>query len=60
MIKLPKCPHCQKLMIPHLSRSYSVANYGGGGRESRPVASYLCPEKLFELDVQPEWVEISK
>lgn len=46
-MKLPKCPHCEKLMIGVISTDLGF---------SREIAVYLCPEKL--KPGEPEWVEV--
>lgn len=50
MIKLPRCPHCDKLCLGIVGDSYVV----GEGHEQR--ATYLCPEKMNHVD--PIWVEV--
>lgn len=45
-MKLPKCPHCEKLMIGVITT----------GSYLKPVAQYVCPEKLTTKE--PDWVEV--
>lgn len=50
-MKLPKCPHCEKLMIGIVGDSYAI-----GDRDHEHVAVYLCPESMTRKD--PDWVEV--
>lgn len=50
-MKLPKCPHCEKLMVPVITDVYS----GVSGIRSQE-AGYLCPENLERRE--PDWVEV--
>ncbi len=53
MIKLPKCPHCDKLLVAVIGDAFTV---GGGPAEHHQAVAYLCPEKMNH--VEPEWVEV--
>jgi hypothetical protein len=50
-MKLPKCPHCEKLLLMVMGDMITV----GGNEVSRDVV-YICPEKL--VTQQPDWVEV--
>lgn len=49
-MKLPKCPHCEKLMIAVLMEA------AGSYFSYKEAAIYLCPEKLKKQE--PDWVEV--
>lgn len=57
MIKLPKCPHCEKLLVAIIGDNYVPAgnvSYDNPRHERNIV--YLCPEKMIEK--KPDWVEV--
>jgi hypothetical protein len=56
-MKLPKCEHCGKLMLGHLS----VKSRLSGPHGMRPdtiiyEVVYFCPERIEPMD--PIWVEV--
>lgn len=57
MIKLPKCPHCDKILVPVITDSFVQAGNlpYANPRHERSII-YLCPEKVAEQN--PEWVEV--
>lgn len=52
-MKLPKCPHCDKLMVSVISDVYSQRGLEVNRSQE---AAYLCPEKLDRKE--PDWVEV--
>lgn len=52
-MKLPKCPHCEKLLLGSIGEGVVV---GSGMPRLESHATYLCPETLKEQ--KPEWVEV--
>ncbi len=52
-MKLPICPHCDKLMAGTLVR---VHFNDGTGEAVTQVVDWICPEKAERLD--PIWMEV--
>ena len=52
-MKLPKCPHCDKLLSMMVGDAFVV---GAGETRHELAVTYLCPETLAHR--QPEWVEV--
>lgn len=50
-MKLPKCPHCEKLLIGIVGDSLVM-----GDRDREYAAVYLCPETMTRRE--PDWVEV--
>lgn len=53
-MKLPKCPHCKKLMIGMFAGGVTIGD--GQVGEYREAIAYFCPEKQDRQE--PEWVEV--
>ncbi len=53
-MKLPKCPHCEKLMVGLIPQGTTVDLKAGSACQRFLV--YICPEKLEAME--PDWVEI--
>jgi hypothetical protein len=51
-MKMPTCPHCDKLMIGTVGRAYEA-----DGSDSQPTVIWICPEKVQPMD--PMWVEVA-
>jgi len=50
---LPKCPHCGKLLVGHLSKTLMA------GREALEwEIIWLCPERMEPIE--PIWVEVEE
>jgi len=53
-MKLPKCPHCEKLLVMVVGDSMLM------GTTTQPIHElairYLCPETVTEK--KPDWVEV--
>lgn len=49
-MKLPKCPHCDKLLVGMISYMTHV------GSEVQEEATYFCPETGKKKE--PDWVEV--
>lgn len=55
-MKLPKCEHCSKLMVGHLSRTLVAAGAARGQERLEYKVIYLCPERVEPME--PIWVEV--
>lgn len=51
-MKLPKCPHCDKLLVGMISNCISIGPEGGSHQQ---VVTYICPET--QNHHEPQWVE---
>jgi len=51
-MKLPKCPHCEKLMLGVIGTAYVVGDH----ETVEPSVIYYCPETCVAKD--PDWVEV--
>lgn len=54
-MKLPKCPHCDKLMASQVVRAEII---GDGARRAEMVVEWLCPEKAEFM--YPTWVDVEE
>lgn len=52
-MKLPKCPHCDKLLVPIITHGILI---GEDPPMDHQGVDYLCPETMKRQD--PEWVEV--
>lgn len=53
-MKLPKCPHCEKLMVGIIPHGALVDLKFGSACQRFLI--YICPESMKPLD--PIWVEV--
>jgi hypothetical protein len=53
-MKLPKCPHCEKLLVGMYAGGIIMGVEGKG--EYREDITYFCPET--QKRQQPDWVEV--
>lgn len=52
-MKLPKCPHCEKLAVGIVMNGILV---GSGLPQHEQSIGWLCPEKADHIT--PDWVEV--
>lgn len=57
-MNLPKCPHCEKLLVPVMTQNFTVKGISDEPklRDFDSIVIYFCPETLKEQD--PDWVEV--
>lgn len=53
-MKLPKCPHCGKLMASVLVKNYSIDE----PMTMSTSVDWLCPERVEPM--KPEWVDVEE
>lgn len=55
-MKLPRCPHCNKLAASYVKMMLRVNLFEEAGASNTPGLAWLCPETLEQVD--PEWVDV--
>lgn len=53
-MKLPKCPHCEKLLVAIITGGVVIASDGSSSHQQS--LAYICPEKMDHR--KPDWVEV--